>query len=412
MLKWIQGGISAVTGIAEPEYGPEYIHTSAERVKGKQPFHVTDRKDFEWQNPDHTNVETATFYFTDLENGYAGFAQVIHSNIVGLHTTAQFTFKIYHKEDVDKQIWTSVKLENFRIEGPNFYADNLSIEMNEEGTEVEFKSTVAENVDVQFKIKRSVSGVKVGEDPSTYYGDDVTQPWGSMRHVFWPRNSITGTISAKNEQQDVSIDLTLSEEHKHYSMYVLAMQGMKPHHAAKAWNFMNFQSETHSAVLMEFITPKSYGTTKMSVGIVCDSSNVLAVTVDNDAQHVDPQIDSVGWPVPKEIAISFKGVPATATDETVESAEPFLAVVKGKLDNLVERVDVMAEIPNFVKNIVSGVAGTKPYIYQFFEDFTLTIKDEESKGLGWCEVTFISEANDVEVPEGEEKAPETEETAQ
>lgn len=33
MLKWIKGGISAVTGMAEPEYGKDYIHSVADRVK-------------------------------------------------------------------------------------------------------------------------------------------------------------------------------------------------------------------------------------------------------------------------------------------------------------------------------------------------------------------------------------------
>lgn len=396
MLKWIQGGISAVTGIAEPEYGQEYIHPCTERVKGKQPFHVTSTKDFEWRNPDYTNVETSTFYFTDLETGYTGFAQVIHSNIIGLHTTAQFTFRIYHKENTDDQIWTSVKLENFRIEGTNFYADNLSIVMNEEGTEVQFKSTVDENVEVDFTIRRAVDGVKVGEDPSTYYGDDVTQPWGSMRHVFWPRNHISGKIAAKNEETNVKIDLQFSEEKKHYSMFVFAMQGMKPHHAAKSWTFLNFQSEDYTAVLMEFTTPKSYANTTVNIGIVCDTKNILSVTVDNDAEYIDSEVDSVGWPVPKEISVSFNGINADIKDDDVESADPFNTIVKGKLDNLVERVDVMAEIPTFVKNIVSGVAGTKPYIYQFFDDFELTIKDQESKGFGWCEITFISESSEVE----------------
>ncbi|CDO93868.1 unnamed protein product [Kluyveromyces dobzhanskii CBS 2104] len=403
MLKWIQGGISAVTGIAEPEYGQECIHTCTDRVKGKQPFHATSTKDFQWESPDYTNVETSTFYFTDLDKGYTGFAQVIHSNIIGLHTTAQFTFRVYHKENPADQIWTSVKLENFRLEGTNFFADNLSIIMNEEGTEVEFKSTVDKHVEVDFTIHRAVPGVKVGEDPTTYYGDDITQPWGSMKHVFWPRNHISGKITAKNEEENVNIDLEFSKDQKQYSMFVKAIQGMKPHHAAKSWTFLNFQSEKYSAVLMEFTTPRSYANTKVNVGIVCDTENILSVTVDNNAEYLKPEVDSVGWPVPKEIAVSFKGVSADVPDDAVEAAEPFNALVSGHLDNLVERVDVMAEIPTFVKNIVSGVAGTKPYIYQFFDDFKMNFNDEQIEGFGWCEITFISETTEAEQEQEQEQ---------
>lgn len=402
MLKWIQGGISAVTGLAEPEYGSEYIHPCTERVRGKQPFNETKKADFEWQTPDHTNVETSTFYFTDLDSGYTGFAQVIHSNIIGLHTTAQFTFKVYHSERLDEQLWTSVKLENFRIEGTNFYADNLSIEMNEEGTQVHVKSTVSEDVTVDFTIKKIVSGVKVGENPITYYGDDVEQPWGTMRHVFWPRNQLSGILRAKNEETGVNINLEFANEKHNYSMFVMAIQGMKPHHAAKSWNFLNYQSETHSAVLMEYTTPKSYANTKVSIGIICSHDSVLAVTIDNDVQHLNAEIDSVGWPIPKEIAISFSGVPSTAKEEELATVAPFAAAARGSLEHLVERVDVMAEIPTFVKNIVSGVVGTKPYIYQFFDKFTLEVAGQSSTGYGWCEVTFISEAG-AELPLNDEE---------
>lgn len=63
----------------------------------------------------------------------------------------------------------------------------------------------------------------------------------------------------------------------------------------------------------------------------------------------------------------------------------------------------MAEIPQFVKNIVSGVAGAKPYIYQYSNEFEIEILDKEKdsksgkavegkeKGIGFTEVTFISE---------------------
>lgn len=385
-----------MTGLAEPEYGSEYIHPCTERVRGKQPFHETTTKDFEWRNPDHTNVETSTFYFTDLETGFTGFAQVIHSNIIGLHTTAQFTCRIYHKERLEDQLWTSVKLENFRTEGTNFYADDLSIEMNEEGTEVHFKSTVDEHVSVDFTTTRLVPGVKVGEDPTTYYGDDVEQPWGTMRHIFWPRNSLSGRITVKDSEDNVSIDLELSKEKKQYCMFVMAIQGMKPHHAAKSWNFLNYHSDRFSAVLMEYTTPKSYGNTKISMGILSSTDEILAVTIDNDVEHINSEIDSVGWPVPKDISIAFKGVASTVKDEDVATADEFHAVINGTLAHLVERVDVMAEVPTFVKNIVSGVVGTKPYIYQFFDDFKLNINDQISEGFGWCEVTFISEAATVE----------------
>ncbi|AQZ09254.1 SVF1 (YDR346C) [Zygosaccharomyces parabailii] len=451
MLRWIQGGLSAVTGIAEPEYGSDYIHTVTERVQGKQPYRETTREDMNWLSPDHTNVETMTFYFSDLSSGILGFAQIIHSNIIGLHTQAQFTFRIFDsKKPEELNLWTSTKLDNFRIEGPNFYADNLSVEIDEEGHTYHFRSNVNEKSRVDLVISRLVPGCKVGDNPSTYYGDNVEEPWGEMRHVFWPRNRVTGKIELKvpvkrhaqqqkqgeeketgqeqnkekgqgqeqqdeqegtngeeekyEEQEDQEVELKerlieFTEEKPALSMFVMAFMGMKPHHAAKAWNFLLFHSEKHTALIMEFTTPKSYANTKVSVGIITSDKEILSVTLENDFRHLNSAVDSVGWNVPKAVSVGFNGVPIHLTDEQVaeESEDTRVrALVEGKLENLVERIDVMNEIPNFVKSIVSGVAGTKPYIYQYADDFVLQIdEDPKEKGLTWAEVTFISEGEVV-----------------
>ena len=66
------------------------------------------------------------------------------------------------------------------------------------------------------------------------------------------------------------------------------------------------------------------------------------------------------------------------------------------MNNLVERIDVMGEIPSFVKNIVSGVAGTKPFIYQYADPKSSTLQingGEKIHGVAWTEVTFISESD-------------------
>ncbi len=60
-----------------------------------------------------------------------------------------------------------------------------------------------------------------------------------------------------------------------------------------------------------------------------------------------------------------------------------------------DRVDVMAEVPGFVKAIVASAAGTRPYIYQFVRPkLTIEVKvgDEVKKeeGTVFAEATFIS----------------------
>ena len=370
MLRWVQSGLSSV-GLAEPEYGREAIHPITDMIKGNNISRETTKEDFAWKKPWSTNVETQTFYYTCLESGFSGFAQVIHSNVMGVHTTAQFTFKMYNfKDKTKKEIWTSTKLEDFRCEGTNFYAKNLSIELSGDNTEYILKSAVNTDSVVELKMKREVPGLIFGQDGTSYYGDDIKNPWGSMRHAFWPRCSVEGTI--KTSEHVIEI--------KGLTMFVMALQGMKPHHAAKSWNFLNFQSENYSAVQMEFTTPKSYANTKVNVAILTSKLKILLTSINNTIEHQDPEIDDVGWPVPKSITFNHK------------SDGKNVAKISGKLDFLESRIDVMAEIPMFVKNIVNGVSGAKPYIYQFCNPLKLELEGGDSEvGIGFNEATFISE---------------------
>ncbi|KAK6204886.1 oxidative stress survival, Svf1-like protein [Scheffersomyces amazonensis] len=392
MLKWVQSGLSAVAGTAEPEYGREAIYTVIDSINQEHlpVFRETTIEDFNWQSPNYTNVETQTFYFTDLSKGHTGFAQVIHSNVMGVHTTAQFTFRLFNTKDEKEVIWSSTKLDNFEYKGSNFYADNLSIEFISD-SEVEIKSSVNPESIVDFKITRAVPGVIFGKDGSTLYGEDKENPWGSMRHLFWPRSNVVGTVKSSSEDtEQVLYDIN------GYSMFVMALQGMKPHHAAKAWNFMNFHSSNYSAVTMEFTTPPSYANTKVNIGIISSKDKILFATVGNHVIHKDSEVDEIGWSVPKSIEFNY----VESNEEDEDEDEDIVASVKGNLSTLVERVDVMAEIPQFVKNIVSGVAGTKPYIYQYCNEFDITVKESKihsiendvtESGIGFTEVTFISE---------------------
>lgn len=367
MLKWVQSGLSVVAGTAEPEYGPDAIHpvTRSEKV-----WRETTGEDFAWRQPSGTNVETQTFYFSDLELGYIGFAQVIHLNVMGVKTTAQFTFRLFNNKTGLKDplnVWTSTALEDFRAEGLNFYAKGLSIELD--GSVYTIKSSVCPDLVVDLKVTRLTPGVIFGEDGLTLYGEDKANPWGLMRHVFWPRCLVVGTLDLKEDLIEIN----------GYTMFVMALQGMKPHHAAKAWNFLNFQLPSHAAVQMEFTTPALYANTKVNIGILTSNDKIIRATVDNVVVHSDAEVDEVGWLVPKLIEFDF-----------VEKGERY-AVVKGPQKQLIERVDVMAEIPQFVKNIVSGVAGTKPFIYQFCNTMTVEHADTTEEGIGFNEVTFISE---------------------
>lgn len=398
MWKLVQNGLSVVAGTAEPEYGPDSIHPVGYDVKEGEPLYSDlTIDDLKYVSPNHTNVETQTFYFEDTK--HAGFAQVIHSNVIGLHTTAQFTFKIFEKTTPQDFIWTSTKLENFTIEnGTDFKADNLSIVLNKDKIDTyHIDSSVNKLTEVHLTVKRIGSGVKFGKDGTTYYGTEIENPWGSMRHVFWPRCHVNGNIILRDVKPDQDLE-NLEPEQIEYvvkenvnitdglTMYVMALQGMKPHHAAATWDFLNYQSDKYSVVLMEFTTPPSYNKTKVSIAMVLDKEGkVLLGTMDNDTKHLETKVDETsGWEVPAKISYTMK-----------DEKDKIEVEVVGELKNLCERVDVMAEIPQFVKSIVSGVSGTKPYIYQFSNTMELTIKrdgkvEATDSGYTYSESTFIT----------------------
>jgi hypothetical protein len=308
---------------------------------------------------------------------------VIHSNPVGVHYTAQFTCLVVNDSKPEEKLWTSTHLENFVAKGTDFTADDVSIILNEEGNEYTIKSIVNDDSLVELKITRESLGFKIGENGTSLYGEDLANPWGSMRHAFWPRAKATGKIVARGTQLAIS----------GHSMYVMALQGMKPHHAAARWNFLNFQGPTLSAVVMQFTTPPSYGEQTSSIGAITKDNKLVASAVGVVVEHSESEVDDVGWPAPTKIVFKLTGPKIEAPDEDIET-QSVTATISGSLDHLVDRVDVMAEIPSFVKRVVSGVSGARPYIYQYSNMLKMSVvidgKEYEEEGHAFSEATFIS----------------------
>jgi hypothetical protein len=116
--------------------------------------------------------------------------------------------------------------------------------------------------------------------------------------------------------------------------------------------------------MMEFTTPPSYGSTVVNVGGVVKDGEILYAGATNTATHVtsaqDPESD---WPEPKTVKFKWNG--------KTKDEKDFHAELEGALGNRLDRVDVMAEVPGFIKAIAGSVAGTRPYVFQvgafFFE---------------------------------------------
>jgi len=135
--------------------------------------------------------------------------------------------------------------------------------------------------------------------------------------------------------------------------------------------------------MMEYTTPPSYGSTVVNVGGIATDDKIICAGSSNNAKHSeikgDPEND---WPEPG--AVNFEWSDGHGTE----------AVLSGPLGERLDRVDVMAEVPKFVKQIVASAAGTKPYIYQYGPRLTLKIKQgqevKEEEGILFTEATFIT----------------------
>jgi Svf1-like C-terminal lipocalin-like domain/Svf1-like N-terminal lipocalin domain len=227
-----------------------------------------------------------------------------------------------------------------------FFAENVAIELNKDGDTYTIKSAANEGCLVNLKVKRQSPGFQAGKDGTSYFGTDPENPWGSIFHRFWPRCTVEGTMQTTSKTYNM----------KGRALYIKAIQGMKPHHAAAKWNFVDFHTPTYSAVLMEFTTPLSYGRTTVSVGGVVKDGELLyagPATVKHTKSTQDSDVD---WPEPRAILIEWKGKSPDGQD--------FSAVLEGDLPVRTDRVDVLHHIPGFIKTIVGGVSGARPYIYQ------------------------------------------------
>jgi Svf1-like N-terminal lipocalin domain len=141
----------------------------------------------------------------------------------GIRTTCQFNVEIFNHGGPFNHLWNSDQLNNYGFDEGQycFYADSLAVELNPAGTSFTIKSAVNENSIVNLTLTQAAPGFQVGKDGTTYFGTDPSHPWGSMRHAFWPRCDVEGTIITKEKKYDM----------RGRALFIHALQGMKPHHA-------------------------------------------------------------------------------------------------------------------------------------------------------------------------------------
>jgi hypothetical protein len=144
---------------------------------------------------------------------------------LSIKTTVQFNTNIFYLDKAKPDLWCSDGVDTWQVdkEGYSLKADKCSVELNAAGDAYTIKSTTNMKAVVNLTFQREGPGFVAGTNGTTYYGTDPTKPWGSMKHSFWPRCAVTGSVLTQGGE--VKLDGT--------GVYVHALQGMKPHHCGK-----------------------------------------------------------------------------------------------------------------------------------------------------------------------------------
>ncbi|KAF8273232.1 oxidative stress survival, Svf1-like protein [Lactarius quietus] len=376
-----------------PNFLPVSSLFSSDELNGE-----LEPKDLEWKCESGFVTETQIWY-SILEDGSSLMCQVIHSSVGVWYPTIQFTFKVFNPR-TGENIWRSVNVTNFLTPPPNLdkrssQADEFTI-THKDAPDTEFPNHIRSPPTSTNGRPVGVPGFKIGKGPdggNSYFGPDAAKPEGYVT---------SGNITVKGKKLAIESP----------GMFVHAIQGMRPNLVASRWNFTHFQSLAHggvSAIQMEFTTTNDYGRKGAGSGYV--GVNLAAVTAETKwpnesqpekaeiisrAQHLKSVHDpDTGYSQPTELLFRWGGpsiLPGAA------------GPIEGTLtvDGLIEKVDVLAEIPSVIKTVVSYVAGTKPYIYQWITPAKLKLAGPNSvlpglesglevEGFAYTEATFISE---------------------
>lgn len=310
------------------------------------------------------------------------------------YPTIQFTCKIYDPE-TQKSTWKSINVSNFTcpptgLDRRSCKADEFSFTHKSKPDSDYPESYIiqanpAPDLQIFLEVTRpaSASGWKIGSgDDGGYskFGPDASNPEGYVIHRFWPLMKSSGHIVVNGKATPV----------EGQGMFVHAIQGMRPNLVAASWNFGNFQSPELggvSAIQMEFTTIGAYGVkgagsggVAVNIGSLVVGGKLVAVTAETKypgetsdenapvkcrVTHLKPALDAdTGYQKPCELLFEWAGPSLIVDKPGTYSAS--LNVDVGDIQQpkgLIEKVDVLAEIPKVLKLAVNYVAGTKPYIY-------------------------------------------------
>lgn len=341
----------------------ECIHpVTATKEAQTAPFAELTRKDLEWTFAPGMATETHTFYVAS-DDGVFAFVQIIHNSLGGWSNTVQLTCRVYDpKQDKPFSFWKSLNLSGFATTTDKADVTSndgkLSFTLSPDSESYEIKYSADPEMQLiipSLKFHRIGKGWMCAPDGKTHFG--ATKADGFVLHKFWPRCHVEGTLMVKGQP----IELNGA------GLFVHAIQGLRPNLVATQWNYANFQAQGQDTALalMDYTTQPGYGSKLVSVGSVTLNGELVSVTIDNMSKHTKTTKDAeTSYDAPEEIEYTWTG--KTITGDKDVHAKLVISNLGTQRDQggLIEKVDVLGEVPILIKKFVNVVAQTKPYIYQ------------------------------------------------
>ncbi|GAA5990063.1 hypothetical protein JCM10908_005804 [Rhodotorula pacifica] len=379
-------------------------------------------KDLEWNCGGGINTETQTWYAT-TKDGSIIMCQIIHSSVGLLWPNIQVTFRLCNPK-TNTNVWKSVSVSNFKVQADkrSCKSDQITVTMDPtNGNKYTIQAKYDEDVQISITYERVADGFKIGDGPRggfTYFGQLSGKPAptgdapdyaaggdGYAIHRIWPRCNVSGIVRIGKDVMDLE---------GARGVFIHAIQGLRPNLLAANWNFANFQSvgkegeEAVSLIMMEFTSTPQYGSKTINIGSVVVGDKLVAVTAGgsgvvggSNVTHVDPIKDTeTDYDAPSALKFNWEatrlenGKPAAGNAKVQALVHMDLLEDKQgyKTRGLVEKVDVLGQIPYLIRKFVNYAAGTKPYIYTWLNPVkaSITLGDgSETKTIDVEGYTFV-----------------------
>ncbi|CAO3597782.1 unnamed protein product [Absidia cylindrospora] len=387
MASWFSQLSSTVSNVTGLGGTVDSIQSVGETVKDGQYFGKLSDNDLDWTLASGSSTENQVFYITTKAGGFA-FVQLIHSNIGIWNPTISLTCQFYNPTS-NTNAFKNINMSKFELsqDKRSVKTDHFNITLDPTQQTYKLQITHPDLV-VSLDFNRVDQGFKVGEG-RTYLGGggdgDQGSAAGFVSHKFWPRAQAKGTFIVDKQLHEVEGD----------GMFIHAIQGMQPQLIASNWNFVNFQSSEAALSMMQFQTTKQYGSVNINQGSLVLHDKLICVSVDNHVELLDLQKDEeTEYDIPQRIKLTWKGKTIKQEASAVDGDEKDVSIeMIVTVKNLVDKIDVLAEIPWFLKKLVQTFV-VKPYIYQWLDKATatITVGDDTVQVEGNCfqELVFVS----------------------